>query len=79
MYVNVIGVMRVFMGVNDAVGMGVEVGVRLIAHRATDAPQEVDQPKRDQKPACDVAAEPLDPLEFEHRNAKGDADQAQDD
>jgi hypothetical protein len=76
---SVVGVMRVFMGMNDAIGMGVEVGVELIADGAADAPEKVHQPERDQKPAREVAAEPLDPLEFEHRNAKGNADQAQDD
>ncbi len=75
----VLGMVSVLMGVDNTVGVGVKVGMGLIADRAADAPEEVNQTECDQKPACEVATEPLDPLEFEYCNAKRDADQAQDD
>jgi hypothetical protein len=75
----VLGMVSVLMGVDYAVGMGMEMRVWLITDRAADAPEEVNQTECDQKPTRKVAAEALDPFEFINCNAKRDADQAQDD
>ncbi len=67
----------VFMGVDDAVGVGVEMCVWLIADRAADAPEEVHQPKRKQKPARHIPANLLEVFQLQYGHTERNTDKPQ--
>ena len=75
--VNVLGVMPMFMGMNDAVGVGVEMRVWLIADRVADAPEEVHQPKSKQKPARQIAANLLEVFQLQYGHTERNTDKTQ--
>ena len=59
--------------------MGVDVHVRLFPQGPVHAPYEVGQAKTDEEPGRQAPSKGLHPLEFRHRDAQADAQEAEDD
>jgi hypothetical protein len=74
MHVGVLGVVRVRVIVNGAVGVRVHVGVRATAPRAAEAPDQVGESKAQQQPAGYTAANLFDVDQPRDRGSDGYAD-----
>lgn len=78
MDMDVASVVRVGMDVSPGWIMGMGVRMRLVPQGPVQSPNEVGQPKTDEKPSRQAPPEGLYPLELGHRKPQADTQEAED-